>query len=433
MEANLKRLLPLLALCAAASPAIFTRTAFGQSAGVPDGRQALVGQGNGGGHFSVDYSFKGSRAKDGAVPTATLIQDAASNLYGTTSSGGGFGCGGSGCGVVFKLDATNHETVLHAFAGPDGATPHGALVMDSAGNLYGTTSAGGSGSACPGGCGTVFKIDTTGSETVLHNFTGNPDGANPYAGLAMDDSGNLYGTTESGGASNLGTIFQIDRNGAEAVLHSFAGRPSDGADPKAGLTLDLNGNLYGTTFSGGSAGFGIAYQLDTTNSESVLYNFTGGADGGNPIGGLTRDSDGTLYGTTTTGGSSSGKGVLGGGHFGDIHYGCCKGTVYKLSRDGENILYTFKGNNDGGTPASTLVLSNGVLYGTTLIGGPGHNGTAFRVTIANGSESVLHGFKGGKDGASPGAGLLRNSAGVLYGTTEGGGHLQKGTVFQYKP
>jgi uncharacterized repeat protein (TIGR03803 family) len=428
LGADLKRLLHFLVFCAAISGLIVTPTAFGQpSASVPAGEQVLVGQAKGGGHFSVDYSFKGAGAKDGAVPTATLIQDAAGNLYGTTSSGGGTGCGGSGCGVVFKLNTANHETVLHAFSGPDGAIPYGALVMDIAGNLYGTTSSGGA-----SGLGTVFKIDTTGKETVLYTFTGNPDGANPYAGLVMDSSGNLYGTTESGGVSNLGTIFQIDRNGAETVLHSFAGQPSDGADPKAGLTLDSNGILYGTTFSGGSAGFGTAYQLDTTNSESVLYNFTGQADGGNPFGGLTLDSNGTLYGTTTIGGSSSGKGVLGGGPSGDRPYGCCKGIVYELSGGEQTILYTFTGGNDGGTPSSTLVLSNGLLYGTTLAGGPGNDGTAFSVTIANHAESILHGFKGGSDGASPGAGLLLNSAGVLYGTTQGGGHFQKGTVFQYK-
>ena len=410
----MKRLLPFLAFFAAIFPWVVTPTAFGQqSAGVPAGRQALV---KGGGRFGVDYAFKGS---DGAAPTATLIQDAAGNLYGTTSSGG------AGFGVVFKLSTANHETVLHAFSGPDGAIPYGALVKDAAGNLYGTTSAGGT-----SGLGTVFKIDTSGTESVLHSFTGNPDGASPYAGLVMDNSGNLYGTTESGGVSNLGTIFQIDRNGAETVLHSFAGQPSDGADPKAGLTLDPNGNLYGTTFSGGSAGFGTAYQLDTANSETVLYNFTGNADGGNPFGGLTRDTNCVLYGTTENGGR--GIGENGGRHLIDGPHGCCKGVVYSLSGNSETVVYTFTGGNDGGTPAATLVLSNGVLYGTTLGGGPGHNGTAFSVTIANGTESVLHGFKGGADGASPGAGLLLNSAGVLYGTTQSGGHFQKGTVFQYK-
>jgi len=378
---------------------------------------ALAGGLNGNGHFAVDYSFKGT---NGSAPTATLIQDAAGNLYGTTSSGG------SGLGVVFKLDTTNHETVLHTFLGPDGATPFGALVLDGFGNLYGTTSAGGA-----AGLGTVFKIDTNDTETVVHSFTGNPDGASPYAGLVMDVAGNLYGTTESGGTSNCGTVFKIDTGGNESVLHGFACSPNDGADPKAALTLDSNGNLYGTTYTGGTAGFGTAFELDTTNTETVLYNFTGGADGANPFGGLTLDPSGILYGTAENGGKKSNGPYLGGPWL-DRPYGCCKGVLYALNGGGLQVLYTFTGGNDGGSPAASLVLSNGILYGTTLIGGPGHRGTAFSVTIATGSETVLHGFTGKSDGGIPGAGLLLNNAGVLYGTAATGGRFQYGTVFQYK-
>lgn len=380
-----------------------------------------------GSRFGVDYAFNGT---DGAAPTATLIEDAAGNLYGTTSSGGS-GCGGSGCGVVFKLNTANKETVLHTFTGPDGATPYGHLLLDGSGNLYGTTSGGGSGSACQGGCGTVFKIDRSGVESVLHSFTGNPDGTNPRAGLVSDNSGNLYGTTENGGAFGFGTIFKIDAGGSETVLHSFAGGSTDGADPKAGLILDPDGNLYGTTFTGGSGGYGTVFELDTTNTETILYNFTGNSDGGNPFGGLTRDTNGVLYGTTENGGI---YGTAENVRVDPLNrpYGCCKGVVYQLDGAGEKALYTFTGGNDGGTPAADLVLYNGVLYGTTLSGGPGHRGTAFSVTIANGSESVLHGFTGKTDGATPGAGLLINAAGVLYGTAEGGGRYQHGTVFQYK-
>jgi uncharacterized repeat protein (TIGR03803 family) len=237
-----------------------------------------------GNHFGVDFTFNGA---DGSAPTAPLIEDAAGNLYGTTSAGG------YGFGVVFKLDSAHHETVLHAFTGPDGATPYGALLLDGFGNIYGTTSAGGD-----GGLGTVFRIDPQGIETVLHSFTGTPDGAYPSAGLVSDNSGNLYGTTENGGAFGYGTLFKIEAGGVETVLHSFAGGPTDGANPKARLILDLGGNLYSTTFAGGSAGYGTVFTLDTTNTETVLYNFTGGADGGNPYGGVTRDSDGVLYGTT---------------------------------------------------------------------------------------------------------------------------------------
>jgi uncharacterized repeat protein (TIGR03803 family) len=363
-----------------------------------------------GGSFRVDYTFTG---EDGGMPTAAMIQDGAGNLYGTTSSGGS-----SHLGVVFKLDTDNNETVLHTFTGPDGATPYGSLVRDGSGNLYGTTSAGGS-----SGLGTVFKIDPSGTETVLHNFTGNPDGAKPYAGLVMDpSSGNLYGTTEQGGTSNLGTVFGVDNNGTETVLHSFTGGP-DGADPKARLMLDAGGNLYGTTFTGGSSSAGTVFELDTTNTESVLYAFTGGSDGGNPFGGVTQDSDGVLYGTTENGGSA-------------MHYGCCKGVAFSVSGGSEQVLYTFTGGKDGGTPASDLILYNGVLYGTTLSGGFSSHGTAFSLTIAKGKgkgknrEKVLHGFTGRKDGASPRGGLLLNAQGVLYGTAQKGGRFKQGTVFQ---
>jgi uncharacterized repeat protein (TIGR03803 family) len=338
-----------------------------------------------------------------------LIQDAAGNLYGTTSSGG------YGFGVVFKLDTAYHETVLYAFHGPDGATPHGALVLDGSGNLYGTTSGGGDSAL-----GTVFKIDSQGVETVLHSFTGNPDGAHPYSGLVLDNSGNLYGTTEHGGLFGSGTIFKIETTGVETVLHSFAGGSLDGANPEARLILDPSGDLYGTTFAGGSGGYGTVFKLDATNTETILYNFTGGSDGGNPFGGVTRDANGVLYGTTEVTGLP-----------GDPRpYGCCKGNVYVLNGNSETVLYAFMGGNDGGTPVSDLVLYNGVLYGTTLSGGPGHRGTVFRVTIATGSESVLHGFTGQADGGNPKAGVLMNAEGVLYGTAERGGEFLRGTVFQ---
>jgi uncharacterized repeat protein (TIGR03803 family) len=364
-----------------------------------------------GGGFRVKHAFKG---QDGGLPTGGLIQDSAGNLFGTTSSGGS-----SGLGVVFKLDTGNIETVLHDFAGPDGATPRGGLVLDGSWNLFGTTSSGGS-----SGLGTVFKIDASGTETVVHSFTGNPDGAKPYAGLVMDTSGNLYGTTEKGGTSGFGTVFKVDITGTETVLHSFAGGSTDGADPKAGVILDGTGNLYGTTFAGGYGGKGTAFKLDTTNAETVLYNFTGGSDGGNPFGGLTRGTDGTLYGTAEIGGRRSFS-----------KYGCCKGVVFSLSGadspSTEKVLYAFTGGNDGGSPAADLVLYNGALYGTTLSGGPGQRGTAFCFTIATGREKVLHGFSGGGDGATPHAGLLINGAGVIYGTAEKGGRFSQGTLFQY--
>jgi uncharacterized repeat protein (TIGR03803 family) len=404
---------------------------------VQDFDPEATGPGKGSG-FGVDYAFKGGT--DGAGPAAALIQDPAGNLYGTTSQGGNTGCAPSvGCGTVFKVDARHREKVLHVFAGsPDGATPYGRLVVDESGNLYGTTSAGGDTGCGGAGCGTVFKIDSSGTETVLYSFTGSPDGANPYAGLVMDGAGDLYGTTENGGASNAGTVFKIDAIGNETALYSFAGGlMGDGADPKAGLTLDSDGNLYGTTYSGGSgsggSGFGTVFELDTSGAETILYNFTGGADGGNPFGGVIRDVKGVLYGTTENGGSRTLNGLD--RVRPDIPHGCCRGTGYALSGGSLSVLYTFTGGNDGGNPACDLVLNSGVLYGTTLTGGPGqgHQGTAFSLTIATKSETVLHGFAGKLDGGTPQAGLLLNGAGVLYGTAEkGGGPNKHGIVFQYK-
>ncbi len=229
------------------------------------------------GNETVLHSFTGTNG-DGANPAASLIMDSAGNLYGTTQLGGitSGNCPNSGtnttapppvgCGTVFKLDPSEHETVLYSFTltNGDGAQPVAGLIMDSAGNLYGTTPFGGvtSSSSCsgppPAGCGTVFKLDPSGHETLLHSFTGtNGDGAQPVAGLIMDSAGNLYGTV----AASAGTVFRLEPSGHETVLHSFTGSP-DGEDPVAGVIMDSAGNLYGTTYGGGSAGDGTVFRLE---------------------------------------------------------------------------------------------------------------------------------------------------------------------------
>lgn len=261
---------------------------------------------------TVLYSFAGGT--DAGGPCATLIRDAAGNLYGN-SGGGAFGFG-----AVFKLDTTGTETVLYSFTGgTDGAGP-GGLVMDSAGNLYGATGAGGDPNFCaPSGCGTVFKLDSTGTLTVLYSFAGSPDGAFPfpYASLIRDAAGNLYGTTSQGGGmaigcnstNGCGTVFKVDTTGVETVLHSFTG-PPDGADPIVGLVLGANGNLYGTTQFGGASGAGTLFRIDITGVETVLHNFSGPPlDGWYPMSSLTRDSAGNFYGTTGAGGAS-GRGTV---------------------------------------------------------------------------------------------------------------------------
>ena len=233
------------------------------------------------GKETVLYSFTGTGG-DGAVPEAGLVQDAQGNLYGTTVDGGAFGQG-----TVFKLDTTGKETVLYSFTGYDGSGPEAGLVLDAQGNLYGTTKYGGN-LACyaPYGCGTVFKLDTTGKETVLYSFTGTGtgDGEAPEAGLVLDTKGNLYGTTPyggtNGGASNGGTVFKVDTTGKETVLYSFAGTGAgDGQNPEAGLVLDAQGNLYGTTYFGGANAGGTVFKVDTTGKETVLHSFTGTGGG----------------------------------------------------------------------------------------------------------------------------------------------------------
>jgi uncharacterized repeat protein (TIGR03803 family) len=226
-----------------------------------------------GGGETVLHSFDGA---DGAVPYAGLVRDAAGNLYGTTVGGGA-----SGNGVVFKLDTTGHETVLHSFAGypTDGASPYvGFLLRDTAGNLYGNTFYGGA-----FGDGVVFKLDTTGMETILYTFTGSKDGGNPYRALLPNTAGTLWGTTFYGGTSpcgsqGCGVVFRLGTTGHETVLHSFAGSPTDGAFPDAALVRDAAGNLYGTTVFGGAAGCGVIFKLDTTGTETVLTALTARTD-----------------------------------------------------------------------------------------------------------------------------------------------------------
>jgi uncharacterized repeat protein (TIGR03803 family) len=259
------------------------------------------------------YAFTGTGG-DGSNPKAGLVRDSKGNLYGTTQLGGDLTClSGTGCGTVFKVDATGTETVLHKFTGTggDGANPVAALVRDTKGNLYGTTPVGGNVS-CEFvlGCGTVFEVDKTGHESVLYNFRGflgGGDGAQSVAGLGRDTAGNLYGTTFFGGGSGAGSVFKVDIAGSETELYSFcpAGGCSTGATPAAGLVRDAAGNLYGTTESGGAFFFGTVFKLDPTGNLTVLYNFTGGRDGGDPQGSLVLDKLGNLYGTAFLGGDLS--------------------------------------------------------------------------------------------------------------------------------
>jgi uncharacterized repeat protein (TIGR03803 family) len=207
---------------------------------------------------------------------------------------------------VFKIDGAGNYTVLYSFTGGvDGGSPLAGLIFDSKGNLYGTTIGGGALSA-----GVVFKVDTSGNETVLYSFTGGADGGFPFGGVVLDSKGNLYGTTNGGGASGAGVVFKIDKSGSETVLYSFTGG-NDGAYPLwVTLARDAAGNLYGTTVGGGTSNAGVVFKVDTSGNETVLYSFTGGDDGGNPRVGVTLGPDGNLYGTADSGGASSAGAVF---------------------------------------------------------------------------------------------------------------------------
>jgi uncharacterized repeat protein (TIGR03803 family) len=315
-------------------------------------------------------------------------------------------------------------TTLHDFDGSDGQNPQGNLISDAEGNLYGTALYGGS-SNCSLGCGTVFElVNSSGSytEKVLYSFTGGSDGASPFADLIMDSSGNLYGTTEYGGDSAKGVVFELVNSSGtytEKVLYSFTGG-SDAGYPEADLILDSSGNLYGTTVGGGSSncsfGCGTVFELANSSgsyTEKVLYSFTGGSDGAYPEAGLTLDSAGNLYGTTNGGGS-------------DMRYGVVFELVNSSGSYTEKVLYSFTGGSDGAYPTADLIMdSSGNLYGTTVGGGtPGSGpGVVFELVNSSGSytDTVLYSFTGGSDGAVPHARLMMDSSGNLYGTTGSGG------------
>ncbi len=261
-----------------------------------------------GGTEQVLYDFLG--LSDGQEPNGGLVLDKNGNLYGTTYKGGQ-GTGGKS-GTVFEVSPTGSETVLHRFGASksDGKLPTSGLVIDKKGNLYGTTSAGGGdgfygpGLSCREHCGTVYEVTAAGVEKVLYAFKGwkNGDGAAPFASLILDSSGNLYGTTYAGGAYGYGTIFKLSPAGVETVLYNFIGQP-DAGNPVGRLLMDKQGNVYGTTSFGGTRGVGAVYELSALGTESVLYSFTGGADGASPFDGLVIDGAGNLYGTTEIGGN----------------------------------------------------------------------------------------------------------------------------------
>jgi len=383
---------------------------------------------------TVIYSFAGG-SSDGANPKRPVVMSSGGALYGTTVYGGGTGNGGMGYGTVFEMTESGgvwSETPILNFAGTDGGEPDGALVINGS-SLYGTTSIGGTNSD-----GTAFQLkysSGTWTETVLYDFAGGNDGANPYAGL-VQTGGVLYGTTYNGGSSSDGTVFSLTPpppSWSEAVIYTFTG-PSDGANPHAPLLAASSTVFYGTTYNGGSThscatvGCGTVFELQNSSgtwSESVLYKFGCNGctsnDGKNPHGAVVMDSSGALYGTTLAGGAN-----------GD-------GTLYKLTESGgtwsETILHSFGSiTNDGKEPrASVIIAPSGVLYGTTTLGGANGCGTIYSYNPSTSAYVLLYSFggSGSGDGCNPYADLLY-SGGVLYGTTYSGGANGYGTVFTWQ-
>jgi uncharacterized repeat protein (TIGR03803 family) len=371
------------------------------------------------------HSFVGYPS-DGWDPQAGLVQGSDGNFYGTTVAGGTSTNCTFGCGTVFRISPSGSYTTLYSFVGSptDGRSPHAGLVQGSNGNFYGTTYYAGSG-PCFDGCGTVFRISPSGTETNLHSFGSSPtDGLNPN-GLVQGSDGNFYGTTESGGTNNFGTVFRISPSGSYTNLYSFGGhQANDGSGPLAGLVQGSDGNFYGTTVSGGTNGsYGTVFRISTSGAYSNLYSFgSSPTDGENPYAGLVQGSDGNFYGTTRLGGTNGGD----------------NGTVFRISPSGSyTSLYSFVGSpTDGYWPQAGIVQgSDGNFYGTTTGGGSNSWGTVFRIS-ASGAYSNLYSFVGSpSDGGEPQAGLVQGSDGNFYGTTEYGGTSSNcadgcGTVFK---
>ena len=369
----------------------------------------------------VVHSF--GNGNDGQNPVGALVSDAANNLYGTTSTNGLYGKG-----TVFKVSSDGTETILHNFGnGNDGQTPLGRLILDGTGNLFGTTSAGGI-----YGYGTAFEMAPDGTETVLYNFGNSPgDGQNPSAGLIFDGAGNMYGTTVNGGAFGGGTAFELspqeNRCCREAPVYNF-GNGNDGRNPQSELVMDAAGNFYGTTANGGTNSGGMIFELSPQENrccrEAPVYNFGGSGDGKNPYGGVVFDALGNLYGTTVNGGANS------------------AGTAFEVSPNGaswtETFLHSFGSGSDGQNPYATLVFDrSGNLYGTTENGGVYLKGMVFELSLLENRccrEAPVYNFGfSANDGQHPKAGVIIDNSGNLDGTTVSGGSFGGGTVYGILP
>ena len=384
------------------------------------------------GTVTVLHTFTG---EDGAFPDASLTADAAGNFYGTTQIGGTYGLGTVFRLSPLAGGGWRYSLLYEFTGGTDGGQPLGSLVFDAEGNGYGTASSGGAAGvgvvfklsrpALPGGLP---------EESVLHSFQGGSDGELPFGNVIFDAAGNLYGTTSRGGVTHVGcfqsgcgTIYELSPTGngpwQETILHAFTDNFGEGAEPRAGLVFDATGNLYGTTNSGGnndvcntfnSDGCGTVFELKQTSPgqwqlTSFDFNFT---DGGLPRAGVTLDGKGNLFGATTVGGANGG------------------GTVFSFTQESgewkKGHLYSFIESNS--QPSGNIAVdSAGNLYGTTYQGGANDWGSVFQlVPKANGwTENVLYSFPvaGNRTGAYPSDGVFIDGSGNLFLTASEGGNL----------
>lgn len=394
-----------------------------------------VHRATGSGTETLLYTFQ-NNGYDGVSPLTTPYIDSSGALYGEDVSGGT-----GRLGAIYKLTPKSGkytETILHSFMGysGDGEDPEGQITGDKSGALYGTTYGGVD-------YGTVFKLIPKGSsynEDILYSFKSFPDGANPTGGVITDKKGDLFGTTTAGGtfagdcgaSGGCGIVFELVRQGAtykESVLYTFVGQgKGDGSGPIADLIMDSKGALYGTTEFGGSAGYGTIFRLKKSAGvykETVLHTFAGpsGSDGYNPEGRLILDKHGILYGTANSGGTAS----------------CGCGMAFEIHTNGKGYrdIDDLQGYGGGSAMrASALAFgANGVLYGTTYQGGTADVGLIFSLTPSKSgyTYNVLHDFGASGDGSGPYAGLVADGSGHYFGTTVGGGSggSPGGTVFEF--
>jgi uncharacterized repeat protein (TIGR03803 family) len=423
-----------------------------QGGGTAGGYGTVFEVAHGSGAVTTLATFNNS---NGAYPTGSLVQDSSGNLFGTTYQGGPFSAG-----TVFEVaHGSGAVTTLASFNNSNGADPYGGVVEDGSGNLFGTTFLRG-----PSGSGTVFEVaHNSGTVTTLASLSYS-NGTQSDAGVVEDSSGNLFGTTSSGGLYGAGTVFEVAHNsGAVTTLASF--NNSNGADPVGGVVEDSSGNLFGATYQGGQFGYGTVFEV-AYNSGTVTtlasFNYY---NGDSPQGTLVEDSSGNLFGTTGGGGTAGGYGTVfevahgsgavttlasfngsngsnprcgvvedsSGNLFGTTQTGGPGGygTVFEVAHGSGAVTTLASFNNSNGEgPQGTLVEdSSGNLFGTTYQGGPGGHGTVFEVAYNSGIVTTLASFNG-SNGAYPTAGVVEDSSGDLFGTTQSGGPGGSGTVFE---